>query len=266
MSDDRHLGEAAQDLLDGRLDTAARAEAEAHLAGCAECAREVAALRSVKDAARLVAGSTQVPAPLTTAVSAALAREGAAPRPAPRRWALPAAAAALLVLVALAVLVWRSRDPSGLPAAVARAHSDYEADRIVLDLRTADPAALERHFATHGIPFPTHVYDLGMMGYRLVGGRVHALDGRNSALFVYEGPEGSALLCDMYVGRLAELPPPDQTREHDGIRFDVHRVDGTTMVFWEEGDVVCVLVSDIAAEDIIQVAFAKAMKPPGTGT
>ena len=34
---------------------------------------------------------------------------------------------------------------------------------------------------------------------------------------------------------------------------------GLTAVFWQEGAVVCVLVSDIETEEVVQLAFAKAM-------
>lgn len=262
-----HLGETLLDLLDGRLDAAARAQAEAHLAGCPECRRELEGLRLVKQALARRSATAPLPPSLAAAVSSALDTEGAV-GVAPVRsrrvpFLRPALAGGLLLLLALgyASVLWRSRSLPAMPAAVARAYSDYRADRLALELRTKDPAELERFFAAQGVPFPTHVYDLGMMGFRLVGGRVHLLDDRTGALFAYEGPGGIALLCDMYLGRLADLPAPAETREHGGIRFDVHRAEGLTMVFWEEGDVVCVLVSEMPAEDVIQLAFAKAMKP-----
>jgi len=31
------------------------------------------------------------------------------------------------------------------------------------------------------------------------------------------------------------------------------------VVFWQEGEVVCALVSDLVREEVIQLAFAKAM-------
>jgi anti-sigma factor RsiW len=270
MSADRHLGDALHDLLDGRVHWAARAEAEAHVASCAECARELEALRRVKEAVRRAAVPA-VPADLDARLTAALAREtGVGPVRSTRRWLSPRAALALAAVLAVAftatVLSWRSRSAPGVSAEIARAYSEYRDQRLPLELRTADTAALERYFASHGVPFPTHVYDLGMMGFQLVGGRVHLLDARDSALFVYHGANGIALLCDMYPGLLADLPPPVETREHDGIRFDVHQKDGLTMVFWEEGEIICVLVSEMPREDIVALAFAKAVKPSRIGS
>jgi anti-sigma factor RsiW len=263
-----HLGDVLQDLLDRRLDAAAQARAEAHLAGCAECRRELEALRVMKEALARRAATLPVPPVLEAAVSSALDGEsaaGAAPAPSGRRpFVRPALAFGLLVLLTLgfATVLWRARDVPDVPSAVRAAYDDYRAGRLALEQRTTDPPALQRFFAAGGVPFETRVYDLGMMDYRLVGGRVHVLDGRTSALFVYEGPKASVLLCDMYPGQLSELPAPAEVRENDGIRFHVHRQGALTMVFWEEGDVVCVLVSEIPAEDVVALAFAKAVKVP----
>ena len=58
----------------------------------------------------------------------------------------------------------------------------------------------------------------------------------------------------------AELPPGAEERDHDGIRFIVYRRAGLTLVFWEEGTVVCVLASDGDPEEAVQLAYAKAVR------
>jgi hypothetical protein len=40
----------------------------------------------------------------------------------------------------------------------------------------------------------------------------------------------------------------------------VYERDGVTSVFWQEGTVVCVLASDLPREEVVQLAYAKAMK------
>jgi hypothetical protein len=100
-----------------------------------------------------------------------------------------------------------------------------------------------------------------MMNYHLVGGRIHQLIGRQSALFVYRGKDRRLLICQMYPGQVTELPPASATlRENKGIRFHIYRADGLTAVFWQEGAVTCVLASDGDPEEVIQLAFVKAMK------
>ncbi len=98
------------------------------------------------------------------------------------------------------------------------------------------------------------------MGYRLVGGRVHDLRGRTSAFFVYEGPGKRIAVCQMFEGSISDLPTGATVREQGGIVMRAYRVGGTTMAFWQEGNVVCVLASDLAVEDLMRLAFLKAMK------
>jgi hypothetical protein len=119
---------------------------------------------------------------------------------------------------------------------------------------------LEAYFRERGIPFRTRVFDLAMMGYSLVGGRAHELNGKPSALFVYRGPGGRILVCQMFPGQISELPRSSDIRRHGDFTFRVYRRDRQTLVFWQEGDVTCVLASEGDPEELIQLAFAKAMK------
>ena len=63
----------------------------------------------------------------------------------------------------------------------------------------------------------------------------------------------------MYLGQVSELPKGAKFRENNGIKFYTYQARGVTAVFWQEGAVVCVLVSDIAPEEVVQLAFTKAM-------
>jgi len=71
-----HLSsDTVADLDAELLDTGARAEAEAHLAGCAECRAERAALGELRGLLRSVAVSEPVPADVAVRLRAALERE-----------------------------------------------------------------------------------------------------------------------------------------------------------------------------------------------
>lgn len=175
-----------------------------------------------------------------------------------------AAAAASIALVA--VLVPWDRNPGveapgdRIVAAVAADFGRVQDGSLPLGHEDAGPAQLESHFAQQGIEFETRVFDLAMMDYHLAGGGVQDLEGRPSALFAYRGPDGVLMVCRMYLGNVEELPAPSRTLEHDGITFHVYERDGRTLVFWEEGDVVCVLTSDAPAQAVIDLSFAKAVK------
>ncbi len=228
------LGEEIQDFADGRLTPARREDLEAHLATCPQCGRELEKLRWVKEGtARLP--MHEPPPDLPARVAQALDsedRRGSHARPL-RRYLLPAAG---VMAAAAAVVILVSRAPRDLPSAVGRDFAAYGRAALSLDTASGDGPALERYFARRGLAFPTRVFDLKMMGYGLVGARVHQLDGRPSALFAYRGVD------------------------HNGIEFRIFNEHGLTLVFWMEGSVVCVLVSDVPGEDVVQLAYAKAVR------
>lgn len=252
-----HPADELQLLLDGRLDPARRATVEAHLAECGRCRRELDALRRVKAALRNDLPQHPVPRELTARVSASLGAEEGRTRFRRRSVVIGVALAAAAAFVLLLV---RPGQPDFVTAA-ARDFASYRAATLDLDLATTESAALERHFADARVPFPTRVFDFGMMGYRLAGGGVHRLAGRTSALFAYANTDGERVVCQMYRGAISELPPTaSEAREHNGIRFQIYRSDGLTLVFWQEGPVMCVLVAGGDAEAAIQLAYAKAVK------
>ena len=104
------------------------------------------------------------------------------------------------------------------------------------------------------------MFDLQMMNLHLVGGVRHEMIGRDSAAFVYRGPEDLRVLCQMYLGSVDELPPAADVREHNGITFYSYEVDGVSMTFWREGDVICVLAAMGDLEQVVRLAFAKAVR------
>ncbi|MBI1966425.1 MAG: zf-HC2 domain-containing protein [Gemmatimonadetes bacterium] len=251
-----HPGDELQQLLDGRLEAERRAQVEAHLAVCARCRRELAALRWVTAAVRKGLPERDVPAAVAAGVAAALDGADRAARRRRPAWVIGLALAAAAVLV---VLVTRGGAPD-VVAAAAEELARYRAADLPLQLETGDPRALERLIARSTLRFPVRVFDFGMMGYRLAGGGAHRLAGRRSALFAYEDAGGRRVVCQMYEGRITELPAGAERREHDGIQFRIYRTAGLTLVFWQEGDVVCVLASDGDPEEAVQLAYAKAIK------
>ncbi len=260
-----HPTDALQDALDGRLDAAAAAAIEVHLSTCARCRRELDAMRWTK--AQLLAAHSAVPAELDAHLRRALDDEDAqaaatGPARIARRtggpWWWAAAAAALLNVV-----VWTGTVRQGRPAATADAVAAFEAfaaGRLTLDAAGGDPPAVEAELRSASLGFPIRVFDFGMMNYALAGGTVYDVAGGPSALMAYRGAGDLAVICQMYLGRTSDLPEPAARRAHNDIDFLVYRESGLTLVFWQEGDVVCVLVANGDEENAVQLAFAKAVK------
>jgi anti-sigma factor RsiW len=251
---DRHYAEELQDLLDRRLDSDREREIRAHLGRCLQCRREFEALVWVKGVAA-AATEADLPAGIERSIRDALARED---RPRVSRRVLMATAASLLVGTAGAAWLFR-RSRGSLPATVARDYERLRSGTLPLEAYVTRSEGLEAFFLARGISFRTRVLDLVMMRYQIEGGRVHTLGGRPSAFFVYKGDGGRTLVCQMYPGRLDELPPADEVREHRGFRFQIYRQQGVTVVFWQEGETVCVLAGDFGEQEVVALAFEKAM-------
>jgi hypothetical protein len=144
---------------------------------------------------------------------------------------------------------------------VARVAADYSAYRsgtMELQRTTAVSADLERFFRDARVPFATPVFEFDVMGYRLTGGSVVGPRGAVRALFAYEGVGGDRMICQMYDGTTDDLTEPAEVRTYDGIEFYVYRLGDLTLVFWQDGPVVCVLVADGDPEQAVVFARAKA--------
>ena len=102
-----HPGPLLVDLVDGTLDAAERAEVEAHLAGCAQCRREVALARAARSSLRALPAAVPPPGLADAAIARAEAGPvahitGARSPSASRRWIAVAAAAAAIIVIAVA--------------------------------------------------------------------------------------------------------------------------------------------------------------------
>ena len=272
MSDPHtHPVDALHDAIDGRLDEHDRAALEAHLLACETCRRELALLSEMKRrfGVRMREDEAVVPADLEARLRLSLDTEDE--RRAQEatsgsteaggsgwRWiGWTAAAAAVLALT----IIWSERRPGpSPPAEVAADFRRFTIETLPLDHLTGDVADLERRLSGTSLGFTARVFDFGMMDYRLTGGGQHQVAGEASALFAYAGPDSLRLLCQMYVGRVGSLPSPTERRTNDGIEFLIYRDNEVTVVFWQEGDVVCALAANGDPEAAVRLAFAKAVK------
>ena len=269
-NNDRHFKEELQLLLDDRLAAPDRLEVEKHIEVCSSCRREFEILRWTKQITTRKFAATEVPSQLEQEIISALDRED---RKSERHGNLsgylmgktwkPLWGYGLAILIGVLLAVWfLSSAPTEIPSQISRAFIEYRGNRLQLDILANDVEEIERGFEAAGVPFPTRVFDLGMMDYQIVGGRVYELEDRPSAFFVYRSSTGNILVCQMFQGQVSELPVSQRSslRENNGIEFYVYQSEGLTMVFWQEGDVICVLTSDLGSEEVIQLAFAKAIK------
>lgn len=105
-------------LASGALEGGERARAEAHRAGCAECAHDSESLGALLDTMQNdPARDARLPIPVAALQTRVYARLDEAPRASVRTWAVPALAAVLLAAVG-AGLLWRQAAGPASPAEV----------------------------------------------------------------------------------------------------------------------------------------------------
>ena len=261
----KHFKDEVQDLLDNRLDAATRDEVERHIESCTQCRREFEALRWTKSFAAKQFAAKPTPSELRENILRAVEADASTARTITPRlsfhmqnWKPIMAWAAALVALGILALIFIPKQRT-LPQIVARDFRSYQNQKLTMELNTPNVMKMETFF-TGRLPFTPHVYDLGAKNYPLVGGRVQDLQSRQTEWVVYRGPNNQDLVCQMYVGNVSELPTGSVERQHRGKKFYVYDVKGVTMVFWQDRKVVCVLISDMPTESVVQLAFAKA--PP----
>ncbi len=262
MTPTGHDSDRLMDLVDGRLGEADEAAVRAHLASCETCAVTFAGLQRARETVRSLGGGPAMPASLEANISAVLDQEDAAGarRGGPGWWWLAAAAVVCLA----AGVWWVARPASDVLVAQAQAQHDAIVDRgfSTNAWRSSDATTIENAFANSGATLPRiRVIDLTMMGWPLEGGEVVRIGSRTAALYAYRRPNGDRIVCQMYEGQLAELPTTIDVRLHRGFVFHVYERDGVTLVFWQEGRLVCVLASRLPQAEVVALAFEKAMAP-----
>lgn len=263
MSEPMHPGEQLADLVDGRLSAAEAADVRAHLEHCADCRAVHDELRAARAAARALQGDVPMPADLLASVSRALDREDESERRAePAR--VPSTLRILLQVAATIAITLLFRafvtPPRDLPRELASIQSQLGTQYLPLEIASSDVQSIERYFADAGPP-RVRVIDLSMMGIVNEGGVRYLNNSHPYALMAYRLPSGARLVCQMYEGLLADLPPPAETREQNGFRFQLYRRGTLTLVFWQEGELVCVLGAELPGDEVMALAVAKAMAP-----
>jgi anti-sigma factor RsiW len=267
MSAEMHPIEDIRLLVEGNLPMERDSALRDHLSACGRCRAELDAMRKVRSALHASLPRVAVPEDVTRRIRAALEAEARASTESPlsdrpavsRRTFIQRGAIALAVAAGIAAVFFRMR-PRDL---VAEAESDFlrfSSDRFQLGLATSTPSTLEDYLRAGDLGFSTRVFDFGMMGYSLVGGSVHETAGRDAALFAYRAADGRPLVCQMYVGSLEQLREPASPRLVNGIDFRVYALEAVTLVFWEEGRVMCVLAAQEDPAAALELAVAKAVR------
>jgi anti-sigma factor RsiW len=164
----------------------------------------------------------------------------------------------LAALVGLAISI--VRDP-GLPAHVSAYYMRVAGGLVTPTVFATDAATLSAALAARPAS-ALRVPELAASGWRLDGGTGGTLGGRPAATAIYRNDIGEYLVWQAMDGTADELPPTADVRDLDGRRFFVHYKATNTLVFWQEGPRLVVLVASLPGEHVVAVARVAAAAAP----
>jgi anti-sigma factor RsiW len=234
------------------------ASAEAHVAECERCAGLLAAQQRLAPALRKRVVNQQTPVHLRNRILAGLEAEErggnwlqAASQTIRKWWTRPAYQAAFAALAATLLVVFgltlrEPTTPGSMPQLLQEVAANYRAVKarsVSLEVRTSDADVMRDHYRNVGVPFDNTVVDLRAKGYRLAGGSSTHLGSAPGTLTVYQSEDGP-LLCQRVLAPETALPTSGDVA--DGHVF--YKVDGVSIVAHKEGDVLCLMASDLPKE------------------
>ena len=238
--------------VDDELDLVHSLEVEEHLGECRDCASALRQQRALKEAVAARAPYYAAPAELRELVRRqAAAHFGLAnlrPSRLPghsfwwaQRWLAVAAASVLAVAVIWKVAPGPLRSvPDTIESQVVASHVRSLQASHLMDVPSSDHHTVKPWF-TGKLDFAPEVPDLSGEGFTLVGGRLDYLNGRTVAALVYRRRNHTINLFTW----------PSQSADHGAQRSTR---DGFHVVHWNRGGMEWWAVSDLNAEELLEVA------------
>lgn len=253
-----------QPCFDGELDEGTAAAVRAHVAGCADCGREMASLQALREAMKRSLPRYAAPQSLRDRLKRPPAMAGTAAAPPlstkrlPPRWL--AIAASLMLAASLgaglgAGLPWRWMLPGSTPVStelllhdLVSSHLRALAASSSVDVLSSDRHTVRPWFAGRVEVAPPAI-DLSAQGFELVGGRVDYVGARRVAVLVYKHGQH---MIDLFV-------LPDDMPEEGVGETAVGPVarQGLSLIHRRVGDVQVWAVSDLDSREL--AAFGDAL-------
>jgi anti-sigma factor RsiW len=250
-------------LIDGELDAGHARDVEAHVAGCADCSKKLADLRSMRQAIAAADLKEAAPPQLRARIEAAL--------PAPPPSTASAASSGLgarlnrrffiggfgmgtvlsgAVAAALVLAVLRDDDTQKLTSEVVSAHLRSLQPGHLTDVETSDQHTVKPWF-NGKLDVAPPVIDLTAQGFTLLGGRLDEINGETVGAIVYRRRNH---IINLFV---AESLGGKQQNAVAAVRH------GFNVRHWTEGSLSFWAVSDINAAELseFEQKFSAALRP-----
>ena len=230
-------------LLDGELDAGHAREVEAHIAGCPNCAAQLAAYREMS---KVVAGTDlryAAPPRLRRRIEASLPQRQAQMRMPNRRSVLRGfamgSAMSAIAATGLIAVVLRNDDEQRILSEVVSAHlrslqAGHLTDVISTDQHTVKP------WFNGKLDVAPPVIDLTAQGFTLIGGRLDYLDARAIGAVVYRRRQH---IINLFVAQTADA-------KHHAAKMET--MQGFNIWRWSNRGLNYWAVSDLGADELAE--------------
>ncbi len=223
-------------LVDGELDAANTALAEAHIARCEGCREEVERLQATQNLLRSDGIRHRAPESLVRRIVALPELRDEPPR---RHllpgWLVPGAVGALAASLALMTLSPLANS-SGIDEQLVSSHVRSLQPGHLTDVETTNQHIVKPWFNGR-IDFAPPVPELASNGFPLAGGRLDAIEGKTVAAIVYHRRLHT---INLFVWRGEDRVPATSVE------------DGFSLAGWSDGGLTFAAVSDIPPQELRQ--------------
>ncbi len=264
--------EEAQELITGLVDDELSPQESsliaAHFGDCRKCPRIYSLERSLKRALRDAAMSIHAPAELKEKVFRDQRRSlGKAWlwqlwKEPPRIVILVAQTAAIVALIVLPVFTaryWLTSPYFPIVPGIFQSHRQIEHGEInPIETKTIPELKQQLMRSVDG-KFAPVAYDLSTMNLRLVGRLIQEVSNRKVLVAVYKG-QGSMLVCYTFLGSEEDAPAIAEIFFDSEKRMNFYQFfhAQTNAVMHREGQVMCILVSQMPMDQLLAIARSKA--------
>jgi anti-sigma factor RsiW len=242
--------------LDNELQGDERAAIEAHVESCNSCAsfaeKELTFLNAVRKSGRAHVASPELKAKVTEILSGP--KQPARERARRLRWALPIAAALLVLL--LPVVIWRvvseedhpeNGVPSAFAAKAAESHLRHVRGQLPLEVVYSEPEKISAWFANKvnfNVKLPSYQESSGQeILYTLEGARLVEFQNDYAAYVSYHMKDRPISL--VITSELLAQPSGGEEIASRGLMFHYNAIDGLKVITWSDRGLTYALVSDL---------------------
>jgi anti-sigma factor RsiW len=255
-------------LVDQELRDPERSSLEVHLTECARCRWAREEERALKQAIRRAGQGILAPDGLRDRILSN-PRIFAAKSPPARRWRdyiwpvpqmlRPALAIALILAIALPTLYWFKERSEPIAFAAIQTYDLFLRGELPVQ-RAENSNEIEAQLTSAvGGRFHPMGYDLRAMDLTPIAGLVREIQGRKILVAIYQG-QGRSLFCYTFLGS-EEDAPPNAARFFDAgkkMNFYAFSRGEVNAIFHREGEVICILASNMPMAELLALAQSKA--------